>query len=193
MTHRFFHILCLAAFAASAQENTAPAAAPKPKKPALLSSDMNGRDLLFISQAADIGKTLTSLAITAERAKSPELQEFGGNLVKSIAAQSVVLNSLAEMRNIRIANTENAAQKKFAVRLTKLEGNRLDKALLDAFLEADEQAIAIYESAEKSTDPTIREFVKQTLPQLREHQAFIQALAGIRPTAKLEPVAEGPK
>jgi hypothetical protein len=190
---RILPLICLATIAATAQEPAAKPVAPKPKKPALLTSDLSGRDLLFISEAADIGKTLTFLAISATKAKTPELRGFSEDLMKSVAAQGAVLTSLADMRSVKVSTNENIAQKKYAARFANLEGNRLDKALLDAFLTTEEQAITTYKLGEKSSDPTIREFVAQTLPQLRQHHAFLQSLAGIPPERALAPVAEGPK
>lgn len=188
---RFLAVICIAANVANSQD-TKTSASPA-KKPALLNSSLSGRDLLFISEAAAVGKTLTFLAISATKSKTPELRGFGEDMMKSVAAQGAVLNSLADMRSVRISTQENIAQKRYAERFAKLEGNRLDKALLDAFLDTEEQAITIYRVGEQSSDPTVREFVAQTLPQLQQHHAFLRTLAGIPPERKLEPVAEGPK
>lgn len=149
------------------------------KKPALLNSDLNGRDMLFIAQAIDHGKTLSFLATRAAKTTNPELRGFATGLVKTITGQGVVLSSLAEMRRVRVTEGESITAKKYSERFAKLDGTKLDKAILDAFIETDERVVMTYELAEKSTDPTIREFVAQTLPQLREHRVFVQSLAGI--------------
>jgi predicted outer membrane protein len=195
------HIICVFLFGSIsyAQQATTVAkpATPTAKKPALLSSDMGGRDMLFINQAIEHGKTLTFLAMESRKSTNPELKGFGENLVKSIAAQSAVLNSLADLRSVRVAAAESPAQTKYAARLAKLEGPKRDKALLEAFVETDERVVTTYELAEKSPDPTIKEFVSQTLPQMREHLTLVRALAGIPPqrpveTAETEPAKPAP-
>ena len=173
--------------------STALAQQPAAKKPELLTSDLNGRDMLFIAQAMDHGKTLTFLATQATKTTNPELRGFGSSLVQAIAGQSAVLNSLAEMRRVRVPEADSLTQKKYAARFAKLDGQRLDKAILDAFIETDERVVMTYELAAKSSDPTIREFVSQTLPQLREHLVFVQSLAGISPNRAAAPAEPEPK
>lgn len=169
-------LLLLAGSAALAQQPAAPV-----KKPALLTSDLNGRDMLFIAQAVDHEKTLTFLAIRASQVPNPELRGFATRLAKSIAVQSAVLNSLAEMRHVRVPDGDSISQNKYRDRFEKLDGQRLHKAILEAFLETSERAVMTYELAEKSGDSTIREFVSQTLPPMREHLLFLQSLAGVSP------------
>lgn len=173
---RFIVFLLLCASTLAQQPATKPV-----KKPVLITSDLNGRDMLFIAQAIDHGKTLSFLATSATKTTNPELRGFSSGLVKTITGQGVVLSSLAEMRKVRVTEGESITAKKYSERFRKLEGPKLDKAILDAFIETDERVVMIYELAEKSTDPTIREFVSQTLPQLREHLVFVQNLAGISP------------
>ena len=102
-------------------------------------------------------------------------------LAKSIAVQSAVLNSLAEMRHVRVPDGDSISQNKYRDRFEKLDGQRLHKAILEAFLETSERVVMTYEIAEKSGDSTIREFVSQTLPPMREHLLFLQSLVGVSP------------
>ena len=153
-------------------------AAPKPAP--LIGSEVNMRDLLFLAHALDLGKSLTYLAEQTARTNNPALKGYGDNHVKTLAAQSAVLTTVAEMRNIK-APAESPTQKKLSEKLGKLEGAKLQKALLDSFIEVDERMIATYELGAKSPDATISKFVEQTLPEARKHLLVVQGMAGIAP------------
>ena len=166
-------------------------AAPKPAP--LIGSEVNMRDLLFLAHALDLGKSLTYLAEQTARTNNPALKGYGDNLVKTLAAQSAVLTTVAEMRNIK-APAESPTQKKLSEKLGKLEGAKLQKALLDSFIEVDERMIATYELGAKSPDATISKFVEQTLPEARKHLLVVQGMAGIAPqyVERTTPAAPAP-
>lgn len=165
--------------AVPAQPSNSPTA--KKSSAPLISSDLGGRDMLFVAQAIDLGKALQYLALQTPRTSNPALQGFGEDLVKTLAAQSKVLNTVAEMRQVKVSETESSTEKRIATRISNLDGLRLEKAILDAFLEVDREAVATYEIGAKSDDATIREFANQTLPQTRHHLALVQTMAGITP------------
>jgi hypothetical protein len=166
-------------------------AAPKPAP--LIGSEVNMRDLLFLAHALDLGKSLTYLAEQTARTNNPALKGYGDNHVKTLAAQSAVLTTVAEMRNIK-APAESPTQKKLSEKLGKLEGAKLQKALLDSFIEVDERMIATYELGAKSPDATISKFVEQTLPEARKHLLDVQGMAGIAPqyVERTTPAAPAP-
>jgi hypothetical protein len=161
-----------------------PAQPAKPKdgaaKPrALITSDLTGRELAFVSTARDLGGALNYLASAAGKTNNPNLRGFGEDLVKSLGQQSVVLDAIAEMRKLKPAEGESAIQKRWAEKLGKLQGARFEKALLDAFIEVDTQLIAVYESGTKSSDEAIRNLVEQSLPATRKHLELLESMAGI--------------
>lgn len=170
-----------AAVAAPAVPAKSATAGEAPKRGALIDSDMDGRDLTFLSSAIELGKTFRYLASQTPRAANPALRSFGEDLVQTLSAQGAVLNTVAEMRRMRIPETQGEAQRQLAAKFEKLDGVKLEKALLDSFREADAQAIAIYEMGAKSDDPTIRKLSEQTLPQFREHLVVVQTMTGIAP------------
>ena len=154
---------------------------PAKKRPALLTSDLNGRDMLFIGQAVEHGKILNFLATQAEKTGNAGLSDFGKSIVKSGGVQSAVIQSLAEMRKVRVAIAESAEQKKYAVQFSRLEGPELEKAILKALIDTNTMAVSFCELSEKSGDPAIRGCVIQMLPQLRENLVVAQTLAGLSP------------
>lgn len=187
------------AFAQAAKAKPAkPAAVAQPANPAaqaakpagLIDSDLVGRDLSFIAQAIDLGKAMNYLARLAGRTEKPELRGFGDDLVKTLTAQSAVLSTLAEMRKVSTPAGESATQKQIEAKLGKLTGVKLEKAILDAFIDLDKRMIAAYELSANSPDPTIAKFVEQTLPQAKEHLIYVQSMVGIAP--KSPPVVAQP-
>jgi hypothetical protein len=169
--------------AAPAKSQEAPA-----KPAAIISSDVGGRDLVFIANALEVSKTLTFLAGQAGHTSNATLKGYGDDLVKTLAAHGAVLNTVAEMRNVK-PPTESPSEKRLVEKLAKLEGAKLEKSILDAFIEMDERMVATYELGAKSEDVTIAKFVEQALPQARQHLELMQGMAGIAPKRRPAPKA----
>ena len=167
-----------------------PGAVAKPS--GLISSDMSGRDVSFIAQAIDLGKGLTFLAEQTAKTTNPRLQSYGADLLKTLATQEAMLGSAAEMRGVKTA-TESAEQQKYIAKFANYQGAKLEKSLLDAFIELDQRIITAYEANAKSSDPIIAKFVADALPASREHLAIVQSMSGISPKRPaLPPVAAAP-
>jgi len=197
-------IVAAPCLAADTPKKSKPAVVAVPAKPAepsltprlappLIDSELGGRDLLFLATAIEQGKMQRFLATQTSRTSNPALRGFGAELVKALAAQSAVLNTVAEMRKLRIPEGQSESERRITAKVTGLEGIRLEKALLDEFRATDRRALAIYELGITSADPTIRTFCEQTLPQIREHLIIVDAMAGIapkRPTPEASVVGE---
>ncbi len=156
-----------------------------PSKPrlagGLIDSDLNGRDFTFLSGAMQLGAIFRQLASHIPRTANPALRGFGEDLVKTLSAQGAVLNTVAEMRRLKIPETPSPRENFLTEKLGKLDGVKLQKVLLDSFREADRQALATYEAGAQSDDVTIRNLSTQTLPQIRQHLAMVEAMIGIAP------------
>jgi hypothetical protein len=161
-----------------------PSASEGKAKPAtaLIESDLDGREMTFLSRAIEFGKAFGYLASQVPRTTNPALRASDDDLVKTIAAQGAVLHTVAEMRKIQIPDAPDATGQHLAAKLEKLQGIRLEKALLDAFRETDRMGIATYEMGAQSEDLTIRQLCEQTLPKIRKHLAIVEAMTGITPT-----------
>jgi Domain of unknown function (DUF4142) len=172
----------------------APSVSEGKAKPAvaLIESDLDGRELTFLSRAIEFGKTFSYLASQAARTANPALRAFDDDLVKTLAAQNAVLGTVAEMRKVKIPDAPDAAEQRLAAKLEKLQGIRLEKALLDAFRETDRHGLATYEMGAQSEDLTIRQLCEQTLPKIRKHLAIIEAMTGIAPKQQPDKVAPQP-
>jgi hypothetical protein len=158
-----------------------PTSTPAGQEPSsqIISSEVGGRDLIFVADAIDLGKALRYLATQTPRTSNPALRGFGDDVINALASQTAVLTTVAEMRQLRIPDTESATEKRVAEKVSQLEGIKLEKALLDAFIDIDRRLVAAYELGAKSDDVMIRKFVDETLPRAREHLVLVESMAGI--------------
>ncbi len=195
-------ILCALVFSADAAEKATKPAVPAVtaeqsgrRKPAggLIDSDMNGLEMTFLSNAIELGETFRYLASQVPRTANEAMKNSGEDLVKTLTAQNAVLKTVAEMRKIKVPLDDETPAHRLAEKLGKIEGVKLQKALLDSFLETDRRAIATYELGAKSEDLTIRNLSEQTLPQLRKHLALVEMMTGIRPAVRPASRPEVPK
>src|SRR5262249_28841024 len=141
----------------------------------IISSEVGGRDLLFIANALDLGKALEYLGNEASKSPNPGLQGLGGELAKTLAANSAVVATLVEMRNLNLPK-ESPTQKRLTEKLEKLSGAKREKVLLDLFIEVDERMAGIYDAGRKSTDPTILKLSEEAFPEMQEHLFLVQSL-----------------
>jgi hypothetical protein len=167
------------------------AASGKAKPGPLIESDLDGREFTFLSRAMEFGKTFSYLASQVPRSGNPNLRAVGDDLTKTVAGQGAVLNTVAEMRKLTIREEGEVPDKRLAAKFEKLQGVKLDKALMDAFREVDRMGVAAYELGVQSEDRTIRQLCEHTLPKVRRHLAIIEAMIGISP--KQPPVKPVPQ
>ena len=184
---------------AVSEESVAPTAfegRAKPK-PQLISSDLNGRDLQFITSTVDLRDTLVFLAGKTGESGNSNLQAMGKELQKNLPSQTAVLSTLAEMRNVVVPAT-SSRQQRLEKKLAAAKGARFEKALLDALLETNQELVTACEAGLRSSDKTVQQFAEQTLPYAKGTLARVQAMAGIAPRRSEEssvppPIATGPQ
>jgi hypothetical protein len=146
----------------------------------LISSELNGRELHFIKSALEVRSTLVYLARQSAEVANPTLRKLGNEIQETLPAQTAVLTTLAEMRQVSIPE-ESTPQLTIAKKLTGLKGARFEKVLLDALLDTNQELVTTCEAGLRSTDKSVRQFAQQTLPYAQGTLARVQAMAGIAP------------
>jgi hypothetical protein len=197
--------LPLASLAQPPKARLAAAAVAKPSgsgsKAGLITSEADGKDLTFVTEAFDLGKALEYLSAEAAKATTSQIQGLPGDLAPTLATNSAVVGTVAEMHGIP-APTESPTKRRLAEKLEKLSGAKREKVLLDLFMEVDERMAVTYDLGRRSLDPTISKFAQQAFPQMQEHLFVVQRLAGMAPRraassaaaeVKLEPLPAKPK
>jgi hypothetical protein len=152
--------------------------APKPRR--LISSDLGGRELHFITSALELRNALVFLARQTAEAKNGTLQQLGDEIQKTLPAQTAVLTTLAEMRKVSVPE-ESKREQNLGKKLASVKGARFEKALLDALLDANQELVTTCEEGLRSADKSVQQFAEQTLPYARGTLARVQSMAGIAP------------
>ncbi len=104
------------------------------------------------------------------KGSSSMVKDMGDKLIKDHTHNSDDLKSLASSRNLTLPAEPNAKQKAQAEELNKLEGASFDQAFSSALLKGHRKAIAMFETAAKSSDVEVKAYAEKSLPVLKEHE-----------------------
>ena len=153
--------------------------------------------MMFITQTMDQLKTLELLALHASVATNNELRDLGRQITRSVAQQSTLLSTLAEMRNIPENPRESLLRKDYIERLADNNEKSMDATLTELLLATDRELFAAMKNAENSKDAAVREFISNFLPELGGQLRTTASLhAAMHPPAvnistASQPLAEG--
>jgi len=192
-----FAFLVLALPSLAQQPAAQKATSRSAQKTPLLSSQIGGRDMMFITQTMDQLKTLELLALHASVATNNELRDLGRQITRSVAQQSTLLSTLAEMRNIPENPRESLLRKDYIERLADNNEKSMDATLTELLLATDRELFAAMKNAENSKDAAVREFISNFLPELGGQLRTTASLhAAMHPPAvnistASQPLAEG--
>ncbi len=152
----------------------------------LYNTDMSGRDLQFLAAAGEEGLMQERLGdLASKRAWTGPVKTFGEALLSDRAAENDELKRLAAAKRVTLPTALTAQQKQVDRRLSKLSGEKFNKACVDQIIEVQQQQIADYESVTQSKDRQIRGFAEKTLPPLKEHLLLAKKIAGINSAGTL--------
>jgi hypothetical protein len=189
-----------AAEAAKPEKSTAPepnALTLEPKAapaPALITSDLGGRDLQFLMNAAENGKVLLYLGNLAKtKADAEQVKALGDLLSSTQLDENRKLAQLAARKGVQASDAPPAEQKSLEAKLAKLTGPKFDKTSLEEIVKANERAVATYEAAGQTKDAEIRAFIGQGLALAQEKLKLANKMTGnaARPAAAPRPPAAG--
>lgn len=170
---------------------TPPPAAKKEVKqaPALISSDLGGKEMLFLQSAYELGRTQSWLGgLALSKGGSEQVKAIGEALSGMQADEEKYLTRLAERKGVKLdATSTPAPQKKIAAALKKLSGLKFEKAIVEQMVEINHKAVQVYEAALQTTDPEIKLFVEQMLPMAKEKLQFAQKMSGAAPKTGAKP------
>jgi putative membrane protein len=158
------------------------------KKPALISSDLNGGDLQFLVSASQQGSVQAELGeIAVTHAESADVKTFGQELAKENAVQSEQIKLLAINKGLPLPENLNPDKNPAARKLEKLKGLKFDKAYVEEMLVQLQSYDAIFERGIQSHDPDIKAFAASVLPVIKKHLAFLSHTEGSAPAIASSP------
>lgn len=163
-------------------------AAPEPKAAPLITSDLGGRDLQFLSSAFEQGQIQLYLGELAKtRAGTEQVKAVGEVLSSTQAEENKKVARLAAMKGISLIPGESAGQKALETKLGKLTGPKLDKVLMEEIVNVNQQAVAVYQAASATKDEDIKAFVSQGLPLAKEKLFLANKMNGNAPRTDQTP------
>jgi putative membrane protein len=176
----FFFLLLLVALVTSASGQQA----------AVISTELNGDDLHFLSAASEIGVMQIKLnEIARARSSNYAVTTFSESLTRDQIDRNLDLKLLAATKGVPMATELNAEQKKVMEKLGKLYGEEFDRVFMEEIVQAQLGAIAEFEkTAAKAADADIKDFAAKTLPALSESLFLSKKITGSAYRARAVPL-----
>lgn len=164
----------LIALAASALAQQSPL-----KKP-LITSDLGGRELTFLTVANEQGVLMNYLADLARtKGESKSVQALGELLATTQALENSRLVQLASGKGLNFAARTPPAIKKLAAKLDALTGAAFDKACVAELAALAKDAVANYELGALSKDAEIKAFADEGIKLAQQKLGATSKVAGV--------------
>lgn len=147
----------------------------------VISSELVGKDLEFLTHTIELGRVQSWLVQTAqEKAETPEVRALGGALAEIQADENRYVAKLASLKGVVIPSATEPApeQKKLAAKMKPLSGPKLEKALVEEIVSAAEKSVAEYEAGRQSPDADIKRLAEQMLPAAKSRLQFASRASG---------------
>ncbi len=124
--------------------------------------------------------------LAVKKGTTPEVRDFGKDLVKDHSAADRKIEALAKDENLqlsppgpvsaelgRVRNHDGAVQEMLA----NVNGDTFDRDFLHAMVEDHQKNIdALKDVQAKSNDPKLKDLIQELLPQLTDHQEMAEKL-----------------
>jgi putative membrane protein len=131
-------------------------------------------------QNATIGNGFEIMAsrLALQKSRNPEVRDFAQRMINdhSQADQDLretIMHSRFSMT--RMPNNLDAKHRKILSRLERANGYDFDQKYIKAQVDAHKSAVALFANyARNGSNPDIREFARDTLPTLQEHNAHVR-------------------
>jgi len=150
--------------------------APPPPAP-ILSTDISGGDLLFLTSAArQINQAARLSGLAKNKAVTPEVQALAAAVWKEQSAAAARLKDLAARKHVPLQSEPDLPAKRELDALARLEGIRFDKACIDALGEAQALLETSLSAGAASSDKDIQAFAQANLGTLKQEQKQLSRL-----------------
>jgi len=131
----------------------------------------------FVKQATQAAMAEMELAQLAEdKTQDPRIQSFAQRMVRDHSAANEELESLARTKGWAVPTTLDARQKATLEKLQAKSGADFDAAFARQMHDDHAKAVALFESATRSSDAELASWAVKTLPTLKQHQHLADAL-----------------
>ena len=141
------------------------------QKPVAAGTAEPKEDKNFIVKAVEGGLGEVALGrLAAQKGSTPQVKQFGEQMVADHTKSNAALQSLAATRHIVVPNEPDKQDRSMNARLEKLTGLQFDREYLTAMI--SDHAADVSEFEKETTDgrdPDVAKFASATLPTLEGH------------------------
>ncbi|HEX6441972.1 MAG TPA: DUF4142 domain-containing protein [Stellaceae bacterium] len=144
------------------------------------SRDLSPQDRSFVQNAAIGGKAEVELGKLAEQnAQSEQVKKFGQKMVQDHTAANQKLEGIAKMKGLELPQQLDAEQQRALDRFSKMRGAEFDRAYMqDMVKDHNKDVNEFRKEAQGGKDPDVREFARQTLPTIQQHDQMAKNVNG---------------
>jgi len=133
----------------------------------------------FVKMAAQDGMTEVEAAKMAlSKSQDPSIRTFAQRMVTDHGKANAELESIAKSKGIEVPKKLDAEHQHMVDALKAKSGTEFDREYSEHMNMDHSKAVALFESASKTSDSDIAGFAKKTLPTLKEHKQLAQKLPG---------------
>lgn len=152
-------------------------------------ADADGADpAKFVNKAAEGGLTEVALSKAAKAtSQDPKIQQFAEQMLRDHGQANEELTRIAKSKGLAVPTSLDSEHQAVLQKLSHQKGTAFDTAYSKQMQTDHEKTIALFRSAEHSSDPDLAAFAKKTLPTLTEHEKMANSLPGATRTANAQP------
>ncbi|GAB2549579.1 DUF4142 domain-containing protein [Rufibacter soli] len=132
----------------------------------------------FLQEAATTDNfQLMAGMMAGDQAKSGDVGALGQKIYHVHSRTTPVLADIAKQKDVKLPAEMGTEKKAIVDSLETKKGAEFDKSFAEAEVKAYEEAVAVYEKADKEVaDKDVQAFIDQILPVLKEHLSEAVAL-----------------
>ncbi|HTD40506.1 MAG TPA: DUF4142 domain-containing protein [Mucilaginibacter sp.] len=146
--------------------------------PVTLIPTVSAGDVKFASIATNDGiNEVNNGKMAQEKTTNERVRNFAAMLVNNHTKFGNELANIAKDKKITLPALPGMAEMRQANRLAMKQGNDFDKAYVDAMIDDEKKAIALYQNASTNCkDQSLKAFAAKTIPVLKMHLDSAQAI-----------------
>jgi len=132
---------------------------------------------VFVQKAALDGMAEVELGrLALNKSENLQIRQFAQRMVADHAKANEELAALAKSKGIEAPTSLDAEHRTMIANLYRETGAAFDRAYCEHMVMDHNKAIALFESATKTSDPELAGFAKKTLPTLQKHRQMAEKL-----------------
>jgi putative membrane protein len=131
----------------------------------------------FVKTAAEDGMTEVQLGkLAMSKSKNDQVKQFAQKMVQDHSQADQELDSLAKRKGLTVPTKLDAKHEAMVKMLSAKSGAAFDAAYAQHMAKDHAKAVALFQSASKSSDPDLAAYAQKILPTLEEHKQLADNL-----------------